>query len=371
MSSSAGADAGQVPGDHGPAILAIQVVMILLTVTSVALRFLARHLGTAKLWLDDWTILVAAFFSLGINIINIIGVQYGMGKHFIYVSDYGRRYLQTFYAIEVTYTLTLAMVKLGVLLMYKRLFGIDRKFSIAVNLTMGLVVCWWIAVTITTLLQCQPIQKLWDYRIEGHCFDIMTFFEASAIPNIITDVIILLLPQPIIWKLRLDWSTRFGVCAIFLLGAFTACTSIGRLVAMLLFNDPADFTYHAFAVLIWFSLEPPIGIVCACLPCLGPIFRRLPGSPFASMYKGSIGASSDAHTSFSGARVSTFGARSERRPSDFYAESIRSLRPGEASCKSSVRAFPLESVEPHHELDAYGHEMEILHSRHRSDVLRD
>ena len=43
----------------GPMMLIGQIIMIILAISSVALRFLARKLSGAGLWWDDWMILAA------------------------------------------------------------------------------------------------------------------------------------------------------------------------------------------------------------------------------------------------------------------------------------------------------------------------
>lgn len=51
---------GPLPnGDRGPAINAVQVLMIILATTSVIMRFIARRMSAAGLWWDDWVILGA------------------------------------------------------------------------------------------------------------------------------------------------------------------------------------------------------------------------------------------------------------------------------------------------------------------------
>lgn len=103
--------------------------------------------------------------------------------------------------------------------MYQRLFGIERKLTIAVNVVAAIVIAWWFGVEVVTLVQCHPVDKFWNYAKEGHCIDIVAFFEGSAIPNVVIDVAILLLPQPILWKLRMSMSNKIALCGIFLLGA--------------------------------------------------------------------------------------------------------------------------------------------------------
>jgi hypothetical protein len=127
--------------------------------------------------------------------------------------------LQSLFATELIYTTALALNKYAVLLMYKRLFGIEQKMNYAVYTVGAVVTAWWIAVEVATLLQCQPIDKFWHYTTPGQCIDIVVFFEGSAIPNVIIDLVILLMPQPLIWQLRLSLSAKTGLCCVFLLGA--------------------------------------------------------------------------------------------------------------------------------------------------------
>lgn len=54
------AQAQTPPGqDRGPSLLAIQVVMMVSSVTAVVLRFISRRIGPGELWWDDWLILFA------------------------------------------------------------------------------------------------------------------------------------------------------------------------------------------------------------------------------------------------------------------------------------------------------------------------
>lgn len=103
--------------------------------------------------------------------------------------------------------------------MYQRLFAIERKLAIAIKVVAVVVVAWWIGVEIATLFQCEPVNKFWEYSVQGRCFDVVKFFEGSAIPNVILDVVILLIPQPVIWKLQLSRGNKVALCCIFLLGA--------------------------------------------------------------------------------------------------------------------------------------------------------
>ena len=86
----------------------------------------------------------------------------------------------------------------------------------------------------------------------------------------------------------------------------------------------------SFTAIIWYSLEPAIGIICACLPCMGPLLRGLPGSPFGSQNRSFAASRSDVSRP-----LPKSGPRS---PWDLDAGSVERLTQAESSCKASVYA---------------------------------
>ncbi len=51
------------------------------------------------------------------------------------------------------------------------------------------------------------------------CIDISKLYLGNAIPNIITDVIIIIVPIPMIWDLKITRSQRIALCGVFLMGS--------------------------------------------------------------------------------------------------------------------------------------------------------
>ena len=78
--------------------------------------------------------------------------------------------------------------------------------------------------------QCTPRQSLWNPTILGHCVDRHMFQLPSSIIDIVSDFTILLLPLPLIWRLKLATKKKLGVYAIFGLGFFACMASIGALI---------------------------------------------------------------------------------------------------------------------------------------------
>ncbi|KNB03038.1 hypothetical protein FOXG_05646 [Fusarium oxysporum f. sp. lycopersici 4287] len=71
-------------------------------------------------------------------------------------------------------------------------------------------------------------------------------------------------------------------------GGFVLIVSIFRLVSTVKVDEDLDFTYSLGYGLLWSILEPWAGVICACLPCLKPIFTRwFPTAKARSWFSGS------------------------------------------------------------------------------------
>jgi hypothetical protein len=125
-------------------------------------------------------------------------------------------YLKIELAAEYQYALAALFPKLAVLCFYQRIF-VQRAIRIGSYATMILVVLVALSFIITSSAMCQPFAFNWDKTIpDGKCGNIMASYRISCIPTIATDVLILLLPIPSIWKLHMGVARRLGVLFTFL-----------------------------------------------------------------------------------------------------------------------------------------------------------
>lgn len=74
------------------------------------------------------------------------------------------------------------------------------------------------SITGPSNLVCRPLQHFWDPLVEGHCGNGRIADVISAVFNSAADIIILILPQTIIWKLHMAPEKKFGIAAIFAIG---------------------------------------------------------------------------------------------------------------------------------------------------------
>ena len=80
------------------------------------------------------------------------------------------------------------------------------------------MVLFYIGSITTTLVTCRPIRYNWDKTIQGHCGSLGDAEIAAAAINMILDVIIVLLPLPIVWRLHMPTLKKIGVSVTFALG---------------------------------------------------------------------------------------------------------------------------------------------------------
>lgn len=66
------------------------------------------------------------------------------------------------------------------------------------------------------VFHCDPVRKAFDFKIQhGSCLDAGILYMATAVSNIITDVMLFLLPTPMVMRLEMDRAQKIGAIAIF------------------------------------------------------------------------------------------------------------------------------------------------------------
>ena len=120
------------------------------------------------------------------------------------------------FAIELIYLTSVALPKLSVLCFYLRIFA-TRGSRISAQAAIALISLNWAAFVVTCFFQCRPLAFWWDRTIEGgSCFNIQAFYRAMCVPNLFTDLVVMLLPMQPILKLKLQVFKKIALLIIFL-----------------------------------------------------------------------------------------------------------------------------------------------------------
>lgn len=118
---------------------------------------------------------------------------------------------------EVLYAWNLGWTKTSVLLMYYRIFRLPyfKKMAWIVG---AIVWAWVICITFLFIFICVPVQKLWYEDLPGRCINQVGTWISNAASTLFTDLVILLMPIPQIWKLQLRTAEKIGLTLAFSLG---------------------------------------------------------------------------------------------------------------------------------------------------------
>ncbi|KAJ5909579.1 hypothetical protein N7504_004222 [Penicillium tannophilum] len=246
---------------------------------AVALRFTARHVSRAGFWWDDYTIamsLVVNWVMAALRWAQISLHYYGPDGHILppeKVHGFGK----IFMAIQLVYTLNAVLTKTSLLLLYHRIFGVVRYFRWALWVAGAVVIAWCVANILGILLGCWPIAKIWNPSLPGRCINSGAFGRWSGVANLLIDVLILCLPYPMAWRLQTSVRQKVTLSGMFLLGTFVCVVSVLR-VTSFKYDSLGYSSYKNIEPSTWSSVEQSVGIICACLPTLRPLFRWLSGS---------------------------------------------------------------------------------------------
>ncbi|KAI1264671.1 hypothetical protein F5Y18DRAFT_389762 [Xylariaceae sp. FL1019] len=318
-------------------IYALSVLFTVIPTLAVLFRFQVRFRSHVHLGNDDWTILFALLSCIATAVLLIVGAAAGgMGRPLkrdtggnpIYDQEYVV-FEEVTYAICLTQVLAIGATKVSVLLLYRRIFGIEgrrfNKISIALLLS---ATAWTLIFFITNTIQFEPINAGWTqlplevhHRFPKGNTDM---FLAQSYVDAGLDVLIIILPIPLVLKLQTTPQKKFLICTLFLLGAITTAASIARTViqygvAREFRTGNVDTPYFLAPISYWPLIEAGIGILAACMPMLRPIYQIY-------SFKNMISLSSRAMSSIFGGSRSKLSNTNSSQDSNRYLEIDRASR---------------------------------------------
>ena len=127
--------------------------------------------------------------------------------------------MQLLLPASVTYALTITLVKVSILLLYRRIF-VTPSFR-HVTLVVGAIsVIWGVITILGQIFLCRPISAAWDPNslFTDKCLDVQAYLKGVTVSNLLIDVIILCLPIYMVLRLQLPIRKKIVVSGIFMVG---------------------------------------------------------------------------------------------------------------------------------------------------------
>lgn len=162
------------------------------------------------------------------------------------------------------------------LLMFYLQISPQKYFRIAIWVTIGMVATYTIVIAGLLLFACRPIRAAWDpyQMLDGDCLDTAALYIAIAIANIVSDVILFIIPIPTLWGLKMPVAQKIGAAAMFGIGSITVATSIVRMVYLPSLLGAMDIPWVAAPANVWSFVEVNLFIICGSMPTLRKFLKR-------------------------------------------------------------------------------------------------
>lgn len=119
--------------------------------------------------------------------------------------------------MDLMWVTLVTLIKLSILHFYLMIFR-QPTFMRATYVMMGVCIAFWIGGFFSTAFLCNPPRKSWNPQMEGDCGNSPALYAACALGDLIVDVIIILLPMPVLWSLQLPKAKKIALTFVFGLG---------------------------------------------------------------------------------------------------------------------------------------------------------
>lgn len=175
---------------------------------------------------------------MGVTAILVKSIDYGNGKdswnvsktqmtHFTEVRSFSQlieknhisnRLQQLFSDFEIVGRLSIFFTKLSILLMYLRLF-VPRQSKKTRTFLATWAVIWFNGIFCLASILVVIFQCVGKHKPAGStCIDTYAHFIAASTINVVSDIVMLVIPLVVIWRLQLPTKQKMGSFLVFAVG---------------------------------------------------------------------------------------------------------------------------------------------------------
>ncbi|KAK4222648.1 hypothetical protein QBC38DRAFT_374645 [Podospora fimiseda] len=178
------------------------------------------------------------------------------------------------------YSAAMLCIKAAILIEWITIFspnGVRDKFWWACSITLFLNTLFYLAVIGAENYSCSPHRKIWDkLGTPGTCrVDGDGLMVAGSAFDVFSNLVILILPQVSIWRLRLSIAKRIGVSIVFAMGAFATAGVARRTAVSIKATKESDYTYLSSEIYMWAIVEMMFGFIVFAAPTIPLAFKHL------------------------------------------------------------------------------------------------
>ena len=229
---------------------------------------------------DDTFIIFAWLTGFPLAVVQYYLGKAGLGRD-IWTLSYTNitEVLRLFFVAEVFYLTSTVLTKISILFFYLRVFT-NQIFRKIVWTVLAITAAFYVGLLFPLIFQCSPVSYTWTRwggEHAGHCINVGAGIVSHAALNMALDLIVLMLPIPLLFRLQLTYSmtAKVHIFVMFSFGLVVTIISAIRLQTLVAFFNSKNPTWDFFGAALWSALETFIGIICACLPAAKVFFFRI------------------------------------------------------------------------------------------------
>ncbi|KAK3401435.1 hypothetical protein B0T20DRAFT_331733, partial [Sordaria brevicollis] len=251
------------------ALYAAIIIGTIISALTTALRCRTRWKAAKRLHKDDWLMVAGLVWSFGVIAAIVHGLTVGLGDDEL-KTDHDKKWLpRTNAAMLMFQSWCVLCIKASILYFNTSIF-IGQTFQKVASAVL-VVTCFnsftgFLIAFLQEIAICPQADQL--------CFGEAKYVVplTTGIISTACDIVIYIMPIPVLAKLRVDRRTKIGLCAVFLLGQLCIATSFARWAAMIEDHPKDPVTMPSdIRIGLWTYLEVATGITCGNLPILAPL----------------------------------------------------------------------------------------------------
>lgn len=268
------------PPSSAYSTIIICVLIIVLPTPFVVLRLYTRKFISRQVWWDDWCCVLGWIFEIALAGLLLKGIDYGGGTDLWNVSKAkSAHFTNLFHDIEIVARIGMFFTKASIVLLYQRLFlppGTGRShiwwsiwFVFYWNLLYAL------ALVLTVATECAG--KAEKVAMGEECLDQYAVLICASVINVVSDLMILVIPIVAIWGLHMAKEKKIRLSAVFAVGSLGVIASVARLGYQIPEAKKPNQTIIVMILTELNIVEQMIGLIVSSMPSLPAFVRHLRG----------------------------------------------------------------------------------------------
>ncbi|KAI1126109.1 hypothetical protein F5Y10DRAFT_217841 [Nemania abortiva] len=276
----------------GTSIFVIQVVFLALAWITALMRAFVKLVLLRKALIDDYVMLLAllGYTATGYFVFSAV-LEGSLGRPPRELSlEANEISLRSWFGNMALSGPVSGLARVSIALFLLRI-AVKKWHRVVLHAIIGATAIMTIVYFFLVVFQCSPPSYFWQRVREGvlgscrHATDIQAATLVWGSFSAAMDWLLGLLPITILWGVRINRQSKFGIAAILSFGIIAGIALIVRLVYIEL-SGPAtgDMIYGTLTVSISAIVELALGIIAGCIATLPPLFRKM-GLHFGSNSK--------------------------------------------------------------------------------------